>query len=80
MAKKVYAGNLSFSTTEEKLVETFSKFGNVESAVIIKDSATGNSKGFGFVDFSDEADAAKAIAVLSGKELDGRKIRVSYAK
>ncbi|MBP5252101.1 MAG: RNA-binding protein [Treponema sp.] len=80
MQKKIYIGNLSFATTEERLTETFSKIGNIESAVIIKDRETGNSKGFGFVDFAEESDAAKAVAILNGKELDGRKIRVSYAK
>ena len=80
MAKKMYAGNLSFSTTEESLKSAFAAFGTVLSVSIIKDKVTGSSKGFGFVEYDDEADAQKAVSVLNGKELDGRKIRVNFAE
>ncbi len=80
MAKKLYVGNLSYSTTEETLSSQFAQFGDVVSAVVIKDRATGQSKGFGFVEMADEAAADKAIESLSGKEVDGRKIRVNVAE
>ncbi len=80
MSKKVYAGNLSFITTEENLQKVFSIFGKIESVSIIKDKINGNSKGFGFVTFEEENAAAQAVHTLSGKEVDGRKIRVSFAE
>ncbi|MBB5218009.1 MAG: RNA-binding protein [Treponema sp.] len=80
MAKKVYAGNLNFITTEESLNAAFSKFGQVNSAVLIKDRDTNQSKGFGFVEFENDEDADRAIAAMNGKEFDGRKIRVSVAE
>ncbi|MBQ7619115.1 MAG: RNA-binding protein, partial [Treponema sp.] len=55
MAKKLYVGNLSYSTTEESLNGLFAQFGEVVSAIVIKDRATGQSKGFGFVELADEA-------------------------
>lgn len=80
MSKKVYAGNLSFITTEETLQKVFSIFGKIESVSIIKGKISGNSKGFGFVTFEEENAAAQAVHTLSGKEVDGRKIRVSFAE
>ncbi len=80
MANKIYAGNLSYSTTEETLGSLFSQFGEVVSSVIIKDRETQRSKGFGFVEFADSASVSKAIDALNGKEVDGRKIRVSEAQ
>lgn len=80
MAKKIYIGNLSFTTSEETLKDYFSAYGEVLSATVIKDKDTNQSKGFGFVELSDESNCDKAIAELSGKELDGRKIRVNYAE
>lgn len=80
MSKKVYAGNLSFITTEETLQKVFSIFGKIENVSIIKDKISGNSKGFGFVTFEEENAAAQAVHTLSGKEVDGRKIRVSFAE
>ena len=80
MSKKVYAGNLSFITTEETLQKVFSIFGKIESVSIIKDKISGNSKGFGFVTFEEENAAAQAVHTLSGQEVDGRKIRVSFAE
>ncbi|MCQ2240487.1 RNA-binding protein [Treponema sp.] len=80
MSKRIYIGNLSYTTTEERLTELFSEFGEVISASIIKDRDTSQSKGFGFVELSDEADSDGAISRLSGKEVDGRRVRVNYAE
>ncbi len=80
MAKKLYVGNLSYSTTEESLGGLFAQFGEIVSTTVIKDRATGQSKGFGFVELADEAAAEKAIADLNGKEFEGRRIRVNEAE
>jgi RNA recognition motif-containing protein len=80
MSKKIYAGNLSYTTTAETLTSLFEKYGKVVSSTIIVDRDTSQSKGFGFVELEDDADANRAIAELSGKEVDGRKIRVNYAE
>jgi len=80
LEKTIYIGNLSFSTTEEVLMNEFSKLGQVNSARIIMDNQSGRSKGFGFVEMNQEDEAAKAISSLNGKKIDGRVIRVSYAE
>ena len=80
MAKKLYVGNLSYSTTEESLGGLFAQFGEIVSTTVIKDRATGQSKGFGFVELADEAAAEKAITDLNGKEFEGRRIRVNVAE
>lgn len=80
MAKKLYVGNLSFNTTEESLNAKFSECGAVESAKIITDRNTGRSKGFGFVEMTNDDDADAAIEKMNGTEFDGRKIVVSEAK
>ena len=77
MSKKIFVGNLSFQTTERDLTDTFSQHGPVE-AVAITDRETGRSKGFGFVTMTEGAD--KAIAQLSGSELNGRMLTVNEAK
>ena len=78
MSKKIFVGNLSFQTTENDLTETFSQHGTVEAVAIITDRDTGRSKGFGFVTMTEGAD--KAIAQLSGSELNGRMLTVNEAK
>lgn len=78
--KRIYIGNLSFNTTEDKLTEVFSGFGKVLSASIIKDKTTGFSKGFGFIEMPEDDSAFKAIKELNGKDLDGRKVRISIAE
>ena len=78
--KRIYIGNLNFKTTEENLTEKFAQFGEVTSATIIKDKTSGLSKGFGFVEMPNDDDAEKAIAGLKGKDIDGRKVRVSIAE
>jgi len=80
MAKKLYVGNLSYDTTQDSLNQAFSQFGTVGSAVVIADRDSGRSKGFGFVEFDDDAAADAAIAGMDGKDLDGRNIRVSEAR
>jgi RNA recognition motif-containing protein len=80
MAKKIYVGNLSFQTTEADLSDMFSKLGQVESVQIITDRDTGRSKGFGFVQMSDDAAAAKAIGEFNGKEVNGRQLTVNEAR
>lgn len=80
MAKKLYVGNLSYSTTEEALSDLFAQYGEIVSTAVIKDRATGQSKGFGFVELTDEAAAEKAITDLNGKEFEGRRIRVNVAE
>lgn len=80
MAKKLYVGGLSYGTTEETLKDTFSQAGTVETATVITDKMSGRSKGFGFVEMSSEEEAAKAIELLNGKELDGRTLTVNEAR
>ncbi len=80
MAKKLYVGSLSYSTTDDALKNAFSKAGTVESAVVIMDKMSGRSKGFGFVEFSSDEEAKKAIEMFNGKELDSRTLVVNEAR
>ena len=78
--KKLFVGGLSFKTTEQGLAEAFSKAGTVLSAVIISDRLTHRSKGFGFVEMENDADADAAIEMYNEKELDGRRVVVNEAR
>jgi RNA recognition motif-containing protein len=80
MAKKLYVGNLSYSTHEEDLREAFSKIGEVLSATLIIDQANGRSKGFGFVEMASDEDAEKAISSLNGTSFMDRTITVNEAR
>jgi cold-inducible RNA-binding protein len=80
MAKKIYVGNLSFTTTEDELKTMFSAHGAVLSAKVIQDRDTGKSRGFGFVEMENDAEAQAAIAAINGKEIGGRALRISEAK
>jgi len=80
MATKLFVGGLSWGTTDETLQEFFAQIGQVISAVVIKDKFSGQSKGFGFVEFSSEEEAKKAVDELNGKEFDGRSIIVNEAR
>src|SRR5436190_4792618 len=80
MAKKIYVGNLSFQTTDADLNDMFSEVGQVDSVQIITDRDTGRSKGFGFVEMSDDEAAAKAIERFNGKEVNGRALTVNEAR
>ncbi len=76
----IYVGNVSWQLTEEDLSAKFAEFGAVDSAKIITDRETGRSKGFGFVEMPNQAEAEKAIEELNGKELDGRAMKVNESK
>ena len=80
MGKKLYVGNLPFSLTEQGLKEIFSQAGNVESVAIIKDRATGRSKGFGFVEMSTDDEAQAAVSRLNGADCEGRPMTVAEAR
>jgi cold-inducible RNA-binding protein len=80
MGKKIFVGNLSFDTTSAQLESLFSEVGPCDSAAVITDRATGQSRGFGFVEMRSAADAQKAITVLNGREVQGRTLNVSEAK
>jgi cold-inducible RNA-binding protein len=80
MAKKLYVGNLSYSTTEGNLSEFFGAVGEVESVNLITDRMTGRSRGFAFVEMAEESAAQQAIAELNGKELDGRALKIAEAR
>ena len=80
MNKKLYVGGLPYSVTEDKLQEIFSAHGTVESARVITDRFTGRSRGFGFVEMSNEEEAQTAIDSLNGSDLDGRSLTVNGAR
>ena len=77
---KIYVGNMSYEVTEEDLRLALEQFGQVESATIIKDKHSGQSKGFGFVEMSSKAEGQSAIEGLNGKELKGRALNVNEAR
>lgn len=80
MEKKLYVGNLSYDTTDSGLETMFAQAGTVVSASVVTDRDTGRSRGFGFVEMTDEKAASAAIEQLDGKDLDGRTIKVAEAK
>ena len=80
MGRKLYVGNLPDSANQQTLQETFSKCGTVESVNVIMDRQTGQSKGFGFVEMSSNAEAQKAIQEINGSSLDGRAVKVNESK
>lgn len=80
MGRKLYVGNLPYSTNGQILTDTFSKCGKVDSVKIIVDRDTNRSKGFGFIEMSTESEAQKAITTFNGKELDGRQLTVNEAR
>jgi len=77
--KKLYVGNLSWSSTDADLRDLFSTYGDVASASVITDRETGRSRGFGFVEL-DDADATKAMSELDGRDFGGRTLRVNEAQ
>jgi len=79
MAAKLYVGGLSYSTTSETLREHFAQCGTVESASVVTDKFSGQSRGFGFVEMATAEEAQRAISELNGKELDGRKLTVNVS-
>ncbi|WP_041576834.1 RNA recognition motif domain-containing protein [Bdellovibrio bacteriovorus] len=80
MAKKLYVGNLPYSVDDEALHQHFAQFGAVDSAKVIMDRETGRSKGFGFVEMTDDSAADQAIERGNGIELGGRPINISEAR
>ena len=80
MESKLYVGNLSYSTTEEELRDLFVQAGTVTSVALIKDRESGRSKGFAFVEMSNQAEAQKAISMFNGHSMDNRELRVSIAQ
>ncbi len=76
----IYVGNLSFEVTDDELRQLFSAYGEVESASVVKDRFSGESRGFGFVEMPAKKDADAAIAALNGTDLKGRPITVNEAK
>jgi cold-inducible RNA-binding protein len=80
MAKKLYVGNLSYGVTDSALEQMFAAHGSVKSAQVIMDRDTGRSKGFGFVEMSNDQEAQAAITALNGQQVEGRSLTVNEAK
>jgi RNA recognition motif-containing protein len=80
MSTKIYVGNLAYSVTNSDLETLFSQAGKVESAAVISDKFSGQSKGFGFVEMADANEAVKAIEQFNDTELKGRRIKVNEAR
>src|SRR5690606_21174732 len=80
MTQKVYVGNMSFDTTDERLQELFAAYGQVVSVNVITDRATGRPRGFAFVEMANDAAAQAAIAARNGQQVDGRQLTVAVAK
>ncbi len=77
---RIYVGNLPYSSTSSSLRTEFEAFGTVDDAIVMQDRDSGRSRGFGFVEMGDEAEAQKAIAELNGKEWEGRALTVNEAR
>jgi len=80
MGKRLFVGNLAWTTNDQSLMDSFSQAGSVVSANVIMDKMTGRSKGFGFVEMGTDEEAAAAIEMWNGKQLDGRAITVNEAR
>ena len=80
MGRKLYVGNLGYSVSNSDLEQMFSPHGTVDSAQVIEDRSTGQSKGFGFVEMGSDAEAQAAITALNGQDHDGRALTVNEAK
>lgn len=80
MGKKLYCGNLSYNTTNSDLDQLFSAFGQVKSAEVVMDRDTGRSKGFGFVEMTNDSEANAAMTGLNMKEHEGRSLTVNEAR
>src|SRR3974377_257439 len=78
--KNIYVGNLVYSTTEDSLRSLFEKYGAVERVNIVTDRDTGQARGFGFVEMSNDAEAMKAINAINGMDLEGRTLSVNEAR
>jgi RNA recognition motif-containing protein len=80
LSKKLYVGNLPFSSTEDELRSVFERFGSVDSVNVITDRETGRPRGFAFVEMSEESAAKDAISALDGSDMGGRNIKVNEAQ
>lgn len=80
MNKKLYVGNLNYTTTESRVSELFAEVGEVVSTDLIIDRYSGRSKGFAFVEMAEQSAAQQAIEKLNGQEVDGREIKVAEAR
>jgi cold-inducible RNA-binding protein len=80
MGKRLYVGNLAYSTMDQQLQDAFGEFGDLVSATVVIDRATGQSRGFGFVEYESSQDADRAMESLNGTSLDGRAITVNEAR
>ena len=80
MGSKIYVGGLPYAATEQQLSDLFTAHGSVESARVITDKFTGQSRGFGFVEMSTAEEAKTAISALNGTQMDGRTLTVNEAK
>jgi len=80
LSKKIYVGNLPFTTTEDELRDVFERHGGVDSVAVITDRETGRPRGFAFVEMSEQSAAEDAIRALDGSELGGRSLRVNEAQ
>ncbi len=80
MGRKLYVGNLPYSVTESALSDKFSAYGTVESAKLITDRDTGQSKGFGFIEMASDSEAQAAIEQVNGTDYDGRPLKVNEAR
>jgi RNA recognition motif-containing protein len=80
MAKRLYVGNLAYSVTSDQLQELFEQYGHVRSAQVLSDRETGRSRGFGFVEMDNDAEADAAIENLDGQDHQGRRLTVNEAR
>lgn len=80
MSKKLYVGNLSYQVTADSLKTYFSQAGTITDVVVITDKMSGRSKGFGFVEFEKDEEAAKAIEMFNQKDFEGRALVVNEAR
>ncbi len=80
MAARLYVGNLPYNVTDEDLQDLFSQAGDIKDVTVIKERDTHRSRGFGFVEFNNQADAEKAIQMFDGYDMDGRRLTVNMAQ
>ena len=80
MSKKLYVGNLPYNVNDQTLGEMFTEFGEVVSSKVVTDYDSGRSKGFGFVEMTNDSEAQNAISKLDGSDANGRSLRVNEAR
>lgn len=80
MSNKLYVGNLSYNTSDQDLRDAFAPYGNVESASVVIDRDSGQSRGFGFVEYGSSAEAQQAVEAMNGMMVSGRNLNVNIAR